>query len=57
MFWLCLYYLKALVALLALPFLAFGVPVLGTILRAHTVGPLSPLSPSHGLFRGQTRLA
>jgi len=32
MFWLCLYYLKALVALLALPFLAFGVPVLGTIL-------------------------
>ena len=25
--------------------------------RSHTVGPLSPQSPSHGLFRGQTRLA
>ena len=25
--------------------------------RSHIVGPLSPLSPSHGLFRGQTRLA
>ena len=24
--------------------------------RSHTVGPLSPLSPSHGLFRGYTRL-
>ena len=25
--------------------------------RSHTVGPLFPLSPSHGLFRGYTRLA
>ena len=24
---------------------------------SHTVGPLSPLPPSHGLFRGYTRLA
>ena len=26
-------------------------------LRSHTAGPLSPLSPSHRLFRGYTRLA
>ena len=33
------------------------VPPPGATPRSHTVGPLSPLSPSHGLFRGQTRLA
>ena len=32
-----------------------GGPTFST--RSHTVDPLSPLSPSHGLFRGQTRLA
>ena len=30
-------------------------PTLST--RSHAVGPLSPPSPSHGLFRGDTRLA
>ena len=29
----------------------------GSSARSHTVGPLSPLSPSHRLFRGQSRLA
>ena len=31
--------------------------LVGSRARSHTVGPLSPLSPSHGLFRGETRLA
>ena len=30
---------------------------IGSYARSHTVGPLSPLSPSHGPFRGYTRLA
>ena len=29
----------------------------GACARSHTVGPLSPRSPSHGLLRGETRLA
>ena len=38
-----------------------GGPTLSTVaqprVRSHTAGPLSPMSPSHGLLRGKTRLA